>query len=223
MTATYWIKLYYEILGDKKMARMDDHLWRRTVELFLLAGENEKQGELPSMKDICWSLRSESGLLHVDLDELKDLGIVSEKDGVWTVVNFAKRQAPSANAKRQKKYRDNHKSSVTNNVTDNACSGALLYASASASVNLTKVLKKYESEIGMPTQRIYSDLASAEQEYPDGWIEAAIDEASRNNKRSWSYCDAILRRWKVEGFQSKANFKNAKGVLAEPERYTEIE
>ena len=39
MGAKFWIKLYHEILDDPKMGRMPDRLWRRTIELFLLAGE----------------------------------------------------------------------------------------------------------------------------------------------------------------------------------------
>jgi len=39
MTGNYWIKLYIEILHDAKMGAMSDRLWRRTIEMFLLAGE----------------------------------------------------------------------------------------------------------------------------------------------------------------------------------------
>jgi len=67
-----------------------------------------------------------------------------------------------------------------------------------------KVFKSYESEIGVLTSLIGNEIkAFLEQDNvsPD-WIVAAIEEASRNNKRSWSYVSAIIKRWQVEGFQS---------------------
>lgn len=67
-----------------------------------------------------------------------------------------------------------------------------------------KVFKSYESEIGVLTSLIGNEIkAFLEQDNvsPD-WIIAAIEEASRNNKRSWSYISAIIKRWQVEGFQS---------------------
>lgn len=60
----------------------------------------------------------------------------------------------------------------------------------------------YEQEIGPLTPIIGDELKLAEQEYPPDWIILALQTASRNNKRSWAYAHAILKRWKVEGFQS---------------------
>ena len=40
MKTRIWIKLYLEILDDPKMDLLPDWLWRRAIELFLLAGEN---------------------------------------------------------------------------------------------------------------------------------------------------------------------------------------
>ena len=48
MSAKYWIKLYHEILYDRKMATMSADLWQRTIQMFLLAGERltKKEREL---------------------------------------------------------------------------------------------------------------------------------------------------------------------------------
>jgi DnaD/phage-associated family protein len=185
------------------------------TELFLLAGENEQQGKLPSMADICWSLRVDPEALLLDLQSLavKNIEITELRGEDWWITKFAKRQAPSANAKRQKRYRDSHKPSVISNVTNNVMPVDDVtrnsMSSASISVNLIKVLNKYEHEIGTLTQKIGEELTDAEQEYTSDWVVAAIDEASRNNKRSWAYAHAILKRWKVDGFQ--VNKKNGSG------------
>ena len=61
----------------------------------------------------------------------------------------------------------------------------------------------YEREIGPLTPMISDKLKQAESDYPAGWVEAALQEAALNNKRNWKYADAILKRWNVDGFQSR--------------------
>jgi DNA replication protein len=63
----------------------------------------------------------------------------------------------------------------------------------------------YEQNIGPLTPLIADALKDAEESYPPEWISEAIELAVRNNKRSWSYCEAILRRWKEEGRGTKQN------------------
>ncbi len=57
----------------------------------------------------------------------------------------------------------------------------------------------YEQEIGLLSPSVGAALAEAEQAYPAEWIVDALREAARQNKRSWSYAEAILRRWQAEG------------------------
>lgn len=64
---------------------------------------------------------------------------------------------------------------------------------------LPNVFKLYEQHIGPLTPMIVETLEDAEQTYPLNWIEEAIRLAVENNKRSWRYVEAILRRWKEEG------------------------
>jgi DNA replication protein len=67
------------------------------------------------------------------------------------------------------------------------------------------VFRLYEENIGPLTPLIADALKDAEESFPREWIEQAIDLAARNNKRSWSYCQAILKRWKEEGRGQKQN------------------
>jgi len=67
----------------------------------------------------------------------------------------------------------------------------------------TNVYHLYEENIGPLTPLIADALTDAEQIYPPEWISEAIELAVRNNKRSWSYCEAILKRWKEEGRAKK--------------------
>ena len=52
---THWIKLYLDILKDPKMGLLDDTSFRRAIELFLLAADHDKNGELPTLKFMAWS------------------------------------------------------------------------------------------------------------------------------------------------------------------------
>jgi DnaD/phage-associated family protein len=65
-----------------------------------------------------------------------------------------------------------------------------------------EIFKIYETEIGVLTPLIADAIQYAEKTYPAEWLPAAIHEAALNNKRNWKYCEAILKRWKVEGFQA---------------------
>jgi len=109
----FWIKLYYEILTDPKMGGMDDHTWRRTIELFLLAGSEGKDGYLPPIADIAWHLRTSEEDVEQVLSELEQLHIIAKTDQGYVVANYAKRQKSiepkermqsSRNRKRSEEY-----------------------------------------------------------------------------------------------------------------------
>ena len=57
----------------------------------------------------------------------------------------------------------------------------------------------YEDNIEMLSPIIAEELKEAEEQYPESWIEDAIREAARANRRSWRYIAAILERWEREG------------------------
>ena len=62
MSVNYYVKLRHSFLEDPTIARLDNRLWRRYIELTLLAGkfngEEEKTGVLPGIEDIAWHLRA---------------------------------------------------------------------------------------------------------------------------------------------------------------------
>ncbi len=57
----------------------------------------------------------------------------------------------------------------------------------------------YEQNIGPLTPMLSDILRDAENMFPAAWIEEAMKIAIENNKRSWRYIEAILRRWTTEG------------------------
>lgn len=74
------------------------------------------------------------------------------------------------------------------------------------------VFQVYESEIGALTAIISDDLQMAERDYSPEWVIAAIQEAAKNNKRSWAYALAILKRCKAEGKSPGTKDKEKQGT-----------
>ena len=129
MAAKYWVKLYHEILDDPKMGTLSDHLYRRVIELFLLAGEYNDNGDLPKVTDMAWRLRTTDDELLKDLEALADKDIICQQNGNWKVTHFEERQAPMEKSEYMRRLREqeiketyyDESSSVTNgneSVTD---------------------------------------------------------------------------------------------------------
>lgn len=109
-TNNYWMKTYFEILTDPKMGNMDDHLWRRTLELFLLAGSEQNDGILPNIDDIAWHLRTTNQDIEETLAKLQKINIIASADGKYYVKNYNKRQAHISDAERMRSMRDRKRS-----------------------------------------------------------------------------------------------------------------
>jgi DnaD/phage-associated family protein len=61
------------------------------------------------------------------------------------------------------------------------------------------IFRLYEEHVGPLTPILADQLRLAEADFPPLWIADAFRIAVENNKRSWSYIAAILRRWQDEG------------------------
>ena len=108
--AKTWIKLYTEILSDPKMGRMNDKMFRRTIELFLIAGKEDRDGMLPSLDDIAWSLHSTVKEIQTVLSDLKSIGIIEEKSEGYLIKHFSERQnSDSSRSEINRRYYENSK------------------------------------------------------------------------------------------------------------------
>ena len=118
MTAKYWIKLYHEVLDDPKMGKLPDWLYRRCIELFLLAGRYDHDGMLPPVEDMLWTLHLPDEMkLSQALQMLAEVGVTHCDDkGQWWVKNFAKRQAASTSTERVRQYRKRSRNEDCNDI-----------------------------------------------------------------------------------------------------------
>lgn len=107
MASNFWIKLYHEILHDPKMGMLPDNVWRRCLEIFLLAGELDSDGQLPDTPELAWMLRqSNIERFEAELEHLERVGILTRLTDGWLVTNFTKRQGVIDTAERSRAYRE---------------------------------------------------------------------------------------------------------------------
>jgi DNA replication protein len=83
---------------------------------------------------------------------------------------------------------------------------------------LRNIFQLYEQNIGVITPKLAEELKDAEGTYPASWLEEAFQEAVRQNKRRWSYVEAILKRWAEEGKDEGKPRRHYKGEI-DPEEY----
>jgi DnaD/phage-associated family protein len=75
----------------------------------------------------------------------------------------------------------------------------------------------YEENIGLLTPMIADELREAEKLYPEVWLRDAIKRAVEENKRKWSYIQAILERWTREGKDDGTHQRDSRKT--DPDKY----
>ena len=222
-TNNYWMKLWFDILRDPKMGMLPDRLWRRVIELFLIAGQKGEDGLLPTPAEIAWQLNKSEKSIITDLENIRKTGIVDiNVDGVWYVTNFKKRNAPVDSAKRIKDFRQRERyekgnadvtevkrecnATVTNRYQEeqkNRRTEEQIKDTTTSDENFAKIVTTYQEVCGVVNSITADKLRSAYEEYEPQWIIDALTESAVQNKRNWAYAEAILKRWKKEGRNNK--------------------
>ena len=120
MSGMPWVKIDTEILDDPKMAKLDDSVKWRFIQLVLLAGRCDAEGfivlgDTPlNTEDIAYCLRMNEDVLSEDLLVLSSNKLIEfdDEENSWLVLNFSKRQGRSQTEKRkqwkerQRKHRE---------------------------------------------------------------------------------------------------------------------
>lgn len=110
MTGYTWAKIYIDILDDPKMGALPSDLWRRVIELILLAKQANRGGFLPGVFSMAWTLRCSQEALEADLQKLSQpinglAPIVEIKSGEWFLTKFEARQSFESGQRRTAQYR----------------------------------------------------------------------------------------------------------------------
>lgn len=206
MPGNYWIKLYIEIVDDPKMATLPDRLWRRVIELFLLAGRMGEDGLLPTTSQLAWLLRIETDDLELDMQQLANTGIIEPVPNGWYIPKFAERQAPVSDAERMKEYRKrikheqyegnipvtNRNARVTqiNRLTESESyteSESESEAAADETTKVNNILILYENSFGKVPPLLMPELVEVAKNNSEGFVTDTWTRCIRNGAKSWSY------------------------------------
>jgi DNA-binding transcriptional regulator YhcF (GntR family) len=219
MASRYWIKLYHEILDDPKMGHLSHRAWRRALELMLVAGEMNREGQVPSTGELAWRLRCDIAELGEDLKALETVGIVSPNGQGWIVTHFAERQAPVSDTERQRRHRRRDTAaqyygheSVTIRDTDkirrdqdtDGEENQIRTREEASKEFVAGAFSAYQNTIGLvsgATQRdaIIDILEELEKRGVESWWQMALNISADQNKRSLAYVRGILKRCLAEG------------------------
>jgi hypothetical protein len=71
-----WMKLHCSLLDNSKTGLLPDHLWRKYIELNLIAKEFDRNGQLPSAEEMAWRLRITPNQCNETLQELEKYALV---------------------------------------------------------------------------------------------------------------------------------------------------
>lgn len=216
MAGNYWIKLFIEILDDSKMATLPDRLWRRVVELFLLAGRYYKDGVLPDTNELSWALRMSMDDLDLDLKQIAQIGIINKTETGWLVVNFARRQSKMTAAEKmrlaRKQSQQDEYYGCDLNVTDQLLKVTQItdnrYKITDTDIDKetdavsfrSSIRSLYSQHIGTITPLMEKTLLRADQEYPAEWFGKAFEIAAGSGHKRWDYVEGILKNWKANGY-----------------------
>ena len=85
------------------------------------------------------------------------------------------------------------------------------------------IFQLYETKIGPLTPMIADGLRDAENTYPAGWIEEAVQIAVERNKRNWNYIEAILHHWQEGGRDDRQEEQDRRDTEEARRRYGEWE
>jgi DnaD/phage-associated family protein len=213
MTGMPWFRYYSETRTDMKLIRIARDTGLSFLEvtgawsiILCIANQSPVRGALYVTEkirycneDVTDAFVTTSDKSKLLLDSFLAMGMIYVQDDTYCISNWKKRQRKSDDSnERVRQYRGSSNGK-----------NPLPYTSTSSS--LISIFKTYEEEIGMLTEMIRDELIDAEKEHTEKSVIAAIHEAALHNKRNWKYVLAILKRWKIEGFQS--NNKNKGGTV----------
>ncbi len=83
-------------------------------------------------------------------------------------------------------------------------------------ISVPNIFRLYEENIGPLTPMMADTLRDAEEEYEFEKIKKAMELAVQANVRNWRYVDAILKRWKEDGYD-----KDRRDDQKDRQRYAE--
>ncbi len=231
-----WIKLWTQetLYGTTSEELLADEqaCW---FKLLALAGDSPEPGRVEVAPGVPMTDEQIAGILKVPIevwlrakDRLQhpDVDKIFINRGIIHIKNWDKYQGEFDKTEYMREYMREYRQRKTNNKTNSKTANSktieqnrgegrgtedILTTTTAREENLAKISNLYEDNIGRLTPTIAERLKDIVGEYEEGWFEEALKEAVGLEHRNLKYIEAILERWKVEGFKTPKQ-KGAKGV-----------
>lgn len=117
-----WFRFYDCALDDPKVQRLPGDVFKVWVNLLCVASRND--GQLPSVEDLAFMLRSDAETITRVMNELRRAGLIDESEQGLTPHNWAERQYQSdSSAERMRKHRALKRNSDVTDVTTSDVTG----------------------------------------------------------------------------------------------------
>lgn len=225
-----WVKVYTEMLDDPKLAKIDDVIKWRFVELILVAAECDAGGAFivgdseMTIDDIAWRLRMDKTKLSSEIGALIKAGILHKDGSILEIPKFAERQGPTQKEKREtwKARQQKRRERVTRESLNPDDAGHALEKSREDKNReeeeetlppLPDNCKYWEDEISPLTPTIANFIDLNEKELSKEYVHDAIYEAVSHNARSLAYVKKVLETWRRDG-KRKNPQRDIKPVMA---------
>lgn len=227
-----WVKLYTEIIDDKKLRPFSWAERGILMTLIALAGRldyrdanEDETGQLDTLQDVAWYLRCDIEELQEAVKKFIKCGMLEDRGGVLFLANYGRRQKRPPSAKRaavNKRVKRHRAKDKTEDVTTLHPERNEDVTQLERKSRIERVdAEKSEADVTAATSKAFSAWLDAKNnymtqldtdqlvdliaDYSDEWVAASIQEANKSKRRggiSFKYIMAILERWKKEGFQS---------------------
>jgi hypothetical protein len=196
-----WFRFYSETLEDPKVQRLPIALRWRWVEILCLANRGNPRGRLPDLAGTAYALRMNTQRTQNVLDAFMQRTLLEQRaDGLYPH-NWEARQPSSDNvAERVKRHRvtlqkrsvDTDKETDTEKDTEEAAAAGEVFAI-------------YEKAFGKPVPNGYvaDQILQAEAECGRECLTHSLEEAARNEARSFKYVEQIMANHQANGCTGK--------------------
>jgi hypothetical protein len=109
MASNYWLKLFHETIYDPKIMMRSPSARLRWYECLCLAGDYDRDGELPPIESMVYVFRISEDQLKKELVELVDTGLFTFENNIYYITNWRSRQAAMKPVERTSRMRRNEK------------------------------------------------------------------------------------------------------------------
>jgi DnaD/phage-associated family protein len=238
MTRKRWVKLWTQetLYGttSQELELDEQAIW---FKLLALAGDSVEPGKIEVAPGIPMTDEQIAGTVKAPLDvwlrtkqrlQDPDVDKIYINKGIIHIKNWDKYQVEFDRAEYMRRYMQQYRKreSKTNSkqLTSKTANSKTIeqnrgegrgtediLTTTAREENLAKISSLYEDNIGRLTPTIAERLKDIAGEYPEGWFEEALKEALGLEHRNLKYIEAILERWKVEGFKAPKKLEGGKG------------